>query len=61
MDPRVAKLVKMGLDEQVAEDLVDNDLGSPRAIKAASDNDLIEAVGSDNVAAVRALFPEPQA
>jgi len=60
-DQQEHKFVNYGLSAEIAADLADNDLGTPALIKAASDEDVEAAVGSDNLAAVRTLFPGERA
>lgn len=56
--PQVAKLGHMLTDDELAALLVDGGLPLPANIKAATDEDVIAAVGSENLAAVRVRFPE---
>jgi len=52
------RLVKhYGLDSGVAQLLVEAGLTTPGKIKRASDRTVSAAVGSENLAAVRAIFP----
>lgn len=59
-DARVSKLVSKGLSAAVATDLVDAGYDSPADIRGADDEDIETAVGSEYLAAVRAVFPAPQ-
>lgn len=53
---QVDKFVKLGLDADVSADLVTAGLYTPKLVKAASAQDLEDAVGSENVAAVETRF-----
>ena len=50
------KFVKLGLETEIAISLVDSGLTSPKLIKAATAQELENAVGSENVATVESLF-----
>ena len=55
--PHSDKLGKQLGDYDLGELLADAGLTTPGQIEAASDGDVEEAVGSENLAAVRTVFP----
>lgn len=57
VDPLAPKAT-VQTDDELAALLVDGGLPLPANIKAATDEDVIAAVGSENLAAVRVRFPE---
>ena len=50
------KFVKLGLSAEIASDLVAAELYTPKLVKAASAQDLEDAVSSENVATVETRF-----
>jgi len=56
----LSKLTVMLSDAELAQMLVDAGLDTPVGIEQASDEDVEEAVGSENLEAVRTVFPAPQ-
>ena len=56
----LSKLTVMLSDAELAQMLVDAGLDTPVGIEQATDETITTAVGSENLAAVRVVFPEPQ-
>ena len=59
-DPRVSKLVAMGVSAVNAALLVAAGYGNPRAIRTATDEALEKVVTSETVAALRERWTVPQ-
>lgn len=56
MDARTGKLVRLGVDPDVAALLIGEEYASPADIKDATDEELEEVIGSEALSAVRQLF-----
>jgi len=55
-DSHENKFVKLGLSTEISAALVAAELYTPKLVKAASAQELEDAVGSENVAAVETRF-----
>lgn len=60
-DPRVLKLVRLGVASAVATALVAADYDTPAKIKAGVDEDMEDVITSQELSAVRVIFPSPLA
>ena len=56
-DPRVSKLVRLGVAAASAAELVDAGYDTPAKIRNASEEDLLKVLDSEDLAAVNVVLP----
>ena len=57
-DPRVAKLIQIGVAADTAVDVVIAGYDTPAKIRAANEADMLEVLESEDLSALRQVLPE---